>query len=373
VKITGIETIRIKSSEFSTPVYPSWAPGSSWSSRTMTVVRVDTDEGITGWGQVQSGEEGKVRGVLAPRLIGQDPFLLEQHARAFQNANGAWGVEIALWDIIGKAAGQPLWKLWGGYRDRVPAYASCVEVRPPAQRAEDARIAQSQGWRSMKLRLHDWTLKEDIAQVVAVREAVGDDFVILVDANQAQQPGTSQPDEGPVWTYNRALETARELQNLGVYWLEEPLHRYDFDNLRRLCAATDILIAGGENNRLMHEFRTMIETNVYDLLQPESMVTGTMSDLRKIASFAEMHRKPVAPHHGGGGLGVVAHLHLACAIPNASYFELLHEPPAMTTEDFQFYLQTPLAVDAEGNIVAPSGPGLGVEPDMDKLAAFRVD
>jgi L-alanine-DL-glutamate epimerase-like enolase superfamily enzyme len=221
--------------------------------------------------------------------------------------------------------------------------------------------------------LHDWTLAQDIAQVSEVRRAMGDDFVVLVDANQAQQPGTLQPNEGPVWTYERALQTARELQQLSVYWLEEPLDRYDFTGLARLCAAVEILIAGGENNRGLHELRWIIEQDVYDVIQPEAMVAETLSGLRKIAALGELHRKLVAPHHGGGGLGLAAHLHLACAIPNSTYFEMLHEPPGMSSDDFQWYLQEPLRIDADGFIVAPSAPGLGVEPDPDKLRAYRAE
>jgi D-galactarolactone cycloisomerase len=102
------------------------------------------------------------------------------------------------------------------------------------------------------------------------------------------------------------------------------------------------------------------------------MVSETMSSLRKVCALAELHRKLVAPHHGGGGIGLVAHLHLACAIPNSTYFEMLCEPPLMTTADFQWYLEEPVQVDADGLIVAPSGPGLGVQPDTEKIAAHRV-
>jgi len=245
-------------------------------------------------------------------------------------------------------------------------------LRSGARRAVDAAARRAEGWRAIKLRLHDWTLESDIAQVEHVRRAMGDDFVILVDANQAQQPGTPQPEEGPVWRYERALQTARELQRLGVFWLEEPLDRYDFDGLKRLCASVDLLIAGGENNVGLHELRWLIEQDVYDVIQPEAMVAETLSSLRKIAALGEMHHKLVAPHHGGGGLGLAAHLHLACAIPNSTYFEMLCEPPSMTTDDFQWYLAEPLGVNADGDIVAPQGPGLGVEPDPDKIARFRV-
>ena len=163
-------------------------------------------------------------------------------------------------------------------------------------------------------------------------------FTLLVDANQAQLPGTLQPRAGPVWSYERALQTARELERLGVYWLEEPLDRYDFDNLTRLCAAVDILIAGGENNCGLHEYRWLIERNCYDVLQPEAMVGETMSQIRKACALAEMHHKLCAPHHGGGGLGFVAHLHLCAAIPNCPFVEVFHDPPGFSSDIFQWYL-----------------------------------
>lgn len=373
MKITDLEVMRLRGPDYARPLYPAWTPGGSWINRESVLVRVDTDEGIVGWGAMYAGDVPSViEGYIKPQLIGKDPFSLEQHARLFRSAGTAWGIEIALWDIIGKATGQPLYQLWGGHKDRVPGYASCIEVRSGEQRADDIAARRAEGWRATKLRLHDWTMREDIAQVEGVRRALGDDFVILVDANQAQQPGTPQLEEGPVWNFERALQTARELERLGVFWLEEPLSRYDFEGLSKLCAAVEINIAGGENNRGLHEYRWLVEQDVYDVIQPESMVSETMSSLRKVCALAEMHRKLVAPHHGGGGIGLVAHLHLACAVPNSTYFEMLCEPPVMTTDDFQWYLEEPVRVDAEGNIAAPSGPGLGVQPDQEKIKAHRI-
>ena len=372
LRIDDFEIIRLRGPELAQAVRPAWAPGSVWNRRDAVLVKLTTDDGIIGWGAPGYAESPLLESWVKPRLLGADPFALEQHARIFRNADGCWGVEMALWDIIGKACGQPLYKLWGGYRDRVPGYASCIELRSGAQRAEDAVARRAEGWRAMKLRLHDWTMAADVAQVEEVRKAVGDEFVLLADANQAQQPGTPQPEEGPVWSYERALQTARELQRLGVFWLEEPLDRYDFDGLRRLCQAVEILIAGGENNRGLHELRWLIEQDVYDVIQPESMVAEAMSGLRKIAAVGELHKKLVAPHHGGGGLGLAAHLHLACAIPNSSYFEMLHEPPGLSSDMFQWYLADPLRVTSEGDILAPPGPGLGVQPDSDKIAQHRI-
>jgi D-galactarolactone cycloisomerase len=323
VKIAEIEVVQLAGPLLSRPLRPAWTPGGERSAWDATLVRIGTDDGLVGWGAIGPREASQIDDWIGPRLLGQDPFALEQHARAFRNAGGAWGAEIALWDLIGKATGQPLYKLWGGHKDRVPGYASCIEVRSGEQRAEDAAARRAEGWRAIKLRLHDWTIEQDLAQVEAVRRALPADFVILVDANQAQQPGTPQPEQGPVWRYERAVQTARELERLGVYWLEEPLDRYDFDGLRRLSASVDLLIAGGENNRGLHEFRWLVEQDVYDVLQPEALVSETMSSLRKIASLAEVHQRLVAPHHGGGGIGLAAHLHLACAIPNSTEFRIL--------------------------------------------------
>jgi D-galactarolactone cycloisomerase len=368
MKITDIQTFELAGPPLEQPLRPAWAPGTEWRAWRGTVVKVFTDAGIVGIGSPGYGASPVIDTWLKPQLIGQDPFALERHAPLFRMANAAWGVEIALWDIIGKACGQPLYKLWGGYRDRVPAYASFIECRSPERRAEDVQARRAEGWRAVKLRLHDWTLAEDIAQVEAVRRAVGDTVTILVDANQAQQPGTMHPAPGPVWSYERALHTARELERLGVYWLEEPLDRYDFEGLTRLCAAVDILIAGGENNRGLHEYRWLIERDCYDVLQPEAMVGETMSQIRKACALAELHRKLCAPHHGGGGLGFVAHLHLCAAIPNCPYVEVFHDRPGMSSDDFQWYLAEPIKLDpADGCMAVPQQPGLGVELDEEKL------
>ena len=371
MKITDVQVLQLAGPPLPTPVNPAWAPGSQWTRFWGTIVKIFTDEGIVGIGSPGYGISPKIESWIKPQLIGQDPFALERHARIFRNAGEGWGVEIALWDIIGKACGQPVYKLWGGYRDRVPAYASCIEMRGPQRRADDVLRFKEVGWRAAKLRTHDWTVAKDIAQVAVVRSAVGGDFTLMVDANQAQQPGTMQPEEGPVWDYARALQTARELQDLGVYWLEEPLGRHDFDNLSRLCEAVEILIAGGENNLGLHEYRWLVERNCYDVLQPEAMVGETMSQIRKACAYAEMHHKLCAPHHGGGGLGFVAHLHLCAAIPNCPFVEVFHEPPGLDSDLFQWYLKEPIRIDpADGCMPLPQKPGLGVELDEEKIRRF---
>ncbi len=371
MKITDIQVMQLDGPALDRPLEPAWAPGSTWRRWGGTIVQVFTDEGIVGIGSPGYTVSPLIESWIKPQLIGTDPFALEQHARIFDNAGTAWGIEIALWDIIGKACGQPVYKLWGGYRDRVPAYASFIEVGTPEQRSDDVLGVSDAGWRAAKLRIHDATLQQDIAQVEAVRLAVGNDFTLLVDANQAQQPGTLQPEPGPVWRYERALQTARELEKLGVFWLEEPLGRYDFDNLTRLAESVDLLIAGGENNIGLHEYRWLIDRNCYDVLQPEAMVGQTMTQIRKACAYAEMHHKLCAPHHGGGGLGFIAHLHLCAAIRNCPYVEVFHEPGGLTSDLFQWYLTEPIQLDPkDGCMVLPQKPGLGVELDQDKIARY---
>jgi L-alanine-DL-glutamate epimerase-like enolase superfamily enzyme len=366
MKITSIEA-EIVRVPYGGTLEPAWSPGTTWRESAATVYRVNTDEGVTGIG-ASRGAPDLTNTVVSPLLAGRDPSYIEPIVRTIINGAGGWsaistacGVEMALWDLAGKVAGVPLYRLWGAHTDRIKAYASMVEVRTPERRAEDALMLLGRGYRAIKLRLHSATIQEDLAQVEAVRLAVGDRMEIMVDANQAQEPGTPGSENSVFWGYDRALATAKELFGLGVTWLEEPLPRYDFDGIRKLTAATDLPIAGAENNIGLHEFRQLIDTNCYDVLQPDALVCGGISMLRKIGAYAEMHYKPVAPHHGGNGLGVATHLHLSASMPNSPWVELLQDPPAMEASEFQGLLAAPLEPDADGFVHLPEGPGLGVE------------
>lgn len=375
LKITGIDATIVRT-PYPGTLEPAWSPGTVWRESAATIYRVHTDAGITGIGAAR-GNPDVVTNVVGPLLAGTDPARIEPIVRSVINAAGGFaaiptaaGIEMALWDLMGKAAGLPLYRLWGAHTDHIRAYASMVEVRTPERRAEDARMLLERGYTAIKLRLHDETIRQDIAQVEAVRAAVGDRMTILVDANQAQEPGTPGAERSIVWGYDRAVATARELYQLGVAWLEEPLPRYDFDNQRRLAAATDLPIAGGENNVGLHEFRTLIDTECYDVLQPDALVCGGIGLLRKVAAYAELHGKPVAPHHGGNGLGVATHLHLSASLANSPWVELLQDPPAMEAAQFQGILATPLVPEADGFVRLPEAPGLGVELAEHVIAAL---
>lgn len=370
IKITDIKLLTMKVIEEMGVLEPAWNVGGQMKMQRGggTVVEVHTDQGIVGIGP---GVSRDLLPALKQHLVGQDPFDTERHLKVLgYHARGAGyrgsaGIDIALWDVIGKACGQPLYKLWGGGRDRIPAYASMVRLSTPEERAELAVVLKGQGWQAMKLRIHHETMAEDIDTVETVRKAVGDDMDLLVDANQAQSAHGWQP--GVLWDYRRALETARALQDLGCGWLEEPLPRYAFDDLARLNGEVDMAIAGGENNRGLHEFVQMVERDVYDLLQPEGMVNGGLTDLLKIGTLAELFGKQIAPHHGGRQLGTVAHAHLVASWDHSPYLELLHDPPIGDYRHGFSALVNPLVVDDDGCVALPQGPGLGVAIDRDLI------
>jgi L-alanine-DL-glutamate epimerase-like enolase superfamily enzyme len=188
---------------------------------------------------------------------------------------------------------------------------------------------------------------------------------IMVDANQAQSSANWQP--GVLWDFRRAVATARELERLNCYWLEEPLPRYEFDALAELNRLVEIPLAGGENNRGVHEFLWMLQKGVYDILQPESLVADGVTGLRKIAALAEAFGKRIAPHHGGGNIGVIAHLHLIASWPHAPYIELLHDPPIGSYRHGLSIIEDPPLVDKQGYLPLPQGPGLGVAINGDLI------
>jgi L-alanine-DL-glutamate epimerase-like enolase superfamily enzyme len=355
-------------------VRPAWQPGLVVSSHNFTLVRIVTDEGIVGVGGTSGHVAAAISAQVKPYLVGEDPFATERLARVYRSAaSGIWCVDMALWDIIGKAARLPLYRLWGHFRERVPAYASAVEMGTPADRAALTLHYQGAGFRAVKLRLHNEKMADDLAILDACLKATRGEVDFIVDANQATSLPCPEP--GIRWDYPRALRTARELEARGVLWLEEPLARYDFDNLIRLREATEIQIAGGEKNQGLHEFRWLIERGVYDIIQPDCAMSEGVSQLRKVAALAEMYKRDFVPHHSMSGIGLAAVIHLACTFPGTTWIELMYEPTTRTIEAYQQLggiLESRIWIDSEGNVAAPDGPGLGVTINERLIAKYAV-
>jgi D-galactarolactone cycloisomerase len=356
-----------------TPFYPSWIPGYPQGRNSALIVQLQTDEGITGIsaGVVFLDEAKGLPSLLRPFLLNRDPFQVEDFIRVLRSASflgyRAWFVEAALWDIIGKAAGMPVYKLLGGGTGVLRAYASTGELRDPDRRVEDVLAIREMGFAGVKLRIRYPTVGQDLAIVRAVRDAVGDSMEIMVDANQGWPIHGFAP--YPRWDLKRALRTARALEELNVSWLEEPLYKHDYDGYAVLCSSTALPLAGGEFNSDLHEFRDLIQRGCLDILQPDvTLATGILNG-KKVAGMAEAANLQFSPHTWTNGLGLAANLHLMAAVPNCPWCEYPYEPPGWTPEARDFMLTEPIRVAGDGTIRVLNGPGLGVELDMERIRA----
>ncbi len=368
IKITDIRLVNLRIVKQIGSLEPAWALGTrmSFAIGGGSYLEVHTDQGLVGIGP---DVDPAVIPSLKRAFVGKDPFDTERYIaqNRFYTGSGPQrnqAIDIALWDLIGKACNQPLYKLFGAAKEAVPCYAAMAQLSTPEERASMAVRLADEGWKAMKLRLHHPTMKEDIAVVEAVRKAVGNRLQILIDANQAVH--TPSFLSTPRWDLRRAELTARELERLECYYLEEPLAMYAFDDLAELCRKVSIPIAGGESNKGFHEFFWMMERGVYDIIQPEVLFSGGITGCRKIAAVAEAFNKFVIPHNGSMRIGNVAHLHLVASWPNAPYLEVLHDPPIGDyRHNWAIFKNPPVVVNSQ--IQMPQGPGLGVEIDPDLI------
>ena len=353
---------------------PAWARGRNQPNLLMVLVEVETDDGVTGIGAAHAGLEAAItiERFVAPYFIGQDPTYVERLVPVLRDTEilGApvYCMEMPLWDIVGKLAGLPVARLWGGYSDRVPAYCATAEIRAPEQRVEDVRRILSEGYRAVKLRFHRPDPREDLKVVEAVRKAVGDRIEIMVDANQAGvEPGHGGHQ---AWGFPLTLTVARELERMNVRWLEEPLPRHDYDGLKRLRDKLSTLaVAGGEDNHGVHEFKLLVDRGCYDILQPDALLSEGVGQMRKIAALAEVAGLEVAPHTWGNGIGLMANLHLSAAIPNCPFLEFPHDPPSGWTAAARDQMMAePLVIDDEGCVRVPQRPGFGIVLDEERIA-----
>jgi D-galactarolactone cycloisomerase len=357
--------------------HPAWGRGQVQRSFFITVVEVETAGGVTGVTAAEAGLEAAVAidRFVAPHLIGQDAAAPERFISVLRDAeilgSPVYCIEIALWDIVGKLAGMPVYKLWGAATDRVPAYCATGEVRDPAARVEDCRRILEDGFRAVKLRFHSDDPRDDLRVVEAVRADLGDRLAILVDANQAGVlPGVGGHRQ---WSLRTAIDVALELERLRVTWLEEPLSRHDYAGLRTLREHVATLqIAGGENNHGLPEFALLIGQGCYDVLQPDAVLSEGVYQLRKIAALAEASGLSVAPHTWTHGIGLLANLHLVASISNTSWFEFPHEPPGWPAAAFSQMLLDRPWIDAGGCLAVPDRPGFGFELDQDLIERHTV-
>lgn len=363
MKIKEVNLIKTELINTIGEIEPAWNQGTymKFDVGGNTFTEIITDEGISGYGPAVSES---ILNQIKNYLIGKDPLTINQHFNelnyqvSFTPYQGITGIDIALWDIKGKYTGLPLYKLWGGSSNKIIPYASLISLSGVKQISDITKVLLDEGWKAIKLRLHHETINEDIAIVTEVRKIVGDKMTIMVDANQAQSNYIYQ--SGIIWDFSRAKKTAIELEKLDIFWLEEPLARHDYSNLTKLNQELDLHIAGGENNTNVDDFIHFTNINCYDIYQPESMVLGGVTPLLKIGTIAELYRKKIVPHHGGGDLGLIANAHLVASWDHSPYLEMLHEPPVADFRHKLFSIVGGIDFN-QGYITLSEEPGLGIK------------
>ena len=331
--------------------------------------RVRTDDGIEGigWAGAQAGADRAIleaARALGGHAVGVDVFDTERvwesmfqpklFGRRGLTVRSMSSIDIAMWDAAGKTAGVPLYKLLGGYRNRVPAYLAggyYVEGKGMDDLAEEMRGKVAAGARYVKMKIAGAPMAEDVERVRVVREAIGPGVELMVDANNAYSP-------------LEAIRFARRIEDLDIYWFEEPVHAEDYEGLARVWAHTAIPIATGENEYTRYGFRDLIACGGVDILQPDANVLGGITEYRHIASLASAHGLPVAPH--GSAL---LHVHLVAAVSNG----LIVEHVVTEGESKRGFFKTSLQLDAEGMVSPPEAPGLGIELDEEFLKEHLVE
>ncbi|MBU2053931.1 MAG: mandelate racemase/muconate lactonizing enzyme family protein [Proteobacteria bacterium] len=327
------------------------------------MVRIDTDEGVSGWGEafghrIWPATRAAIDTLIGPQCIGRDPAAIGALVGDLQrNLHGVGrngpamyalsAIDIALWDIAGKLAGLPLYRLLGGgLRQDLPAYASLLRYGDPAAVARSTEEALSRGYRRIKV--HE--IGE--AQIKAARETAGPDIPLMVDCNCP-------------WTVEQAVDMARRLSPYDLQWLEEPVWPPEnHAGLAEVRRRGKIAVAAGEN-AMAADFKGMFEVGAVSYAQPSVTKVGGVSEMRKVITLAESFGVEVVPHSAYFGPGLMASLHLIAAlVPEA--------PVERFFCDFDLNPYHDAIHPKDGRIAIPQGPGLGVDPDPKVIEKLRV-
>lgn len=365
--IERIEILRYRY-PLDSPFHATWDPNPRHFHAT-TIVRVTAGEFEgAGSGDAMLGFAGH-----EDLFLGRSPFEIDRHVAVLDNLQfhygRMWPLEVALWDLMGQISGQPLWRLLGGSRQTVPLYASTGQRLDLDERVSAVLSLKRSGFRAAKLRFYHHEPSEDVAIIRSVRDAVGDDMTLLVDANQAwRMPWDTRPS----WDLQQALRVAAALSELDVYWLEEPLHRHNYSGLAELRRRAGVRIAAGEGIREFSELHQYLDRGSLDVYQPD--VVWSTGILRGIQLAREVQARGhiYSPHTWGDGLVLLANLHVFAAVSHAPFVEYPTDPPYWTPERRDFLLPALLQPGSDGSLSLPEEPGLGIRIDWDAISRWRV-
>lgn len=357
--------------------------------RTAHIVEVVTDEGIHGYGeafgggQVALANKAIIELVIRPMILGEDPLdreriwhkvynLLRDHGQKGMPIQSLSGVDIALWDIAGRYLKLPLYKLLGGaFRQSISVYGYGMMLQrvPELEKSfagESIRIVEA-GYKAIKMKI-GLGASRDIQLVKAVREAIGPDILLMVDANHA-------------YTAREAIPLGRKLEHLDVFWFEEPVAPEDHQGYRDVCTALDLPVAGGEAEFTRWGFRDLIANRCVDVLQPETCGLGGITEYCKVLALAHTYFIPVVNHVWGSAVAVATNLHLLAALPDlpgaAEPVQPMLEYDTTPNRFREELLVKPLDIPGQvkrngGWVSLPPGPGLGIEIDLNFQKRFEV-
>ncbi|WP_254534607.1 mandelate racemase/muconate lactonizing enzyme family protein [Halomarina litorea] len=344
---------------------PTWIPDYPQASHEVELFELETDAGITGVAASPSFAGGvDYEDALSYFLVGEDPHDVAGIRAKLDSINlvgpRPWHVELALWDIVGKDAGKPVYELLGASARDVPVYASTGEVQSAEDRIEYVEARVEEGFEAVKLRV---TAPDHVDVVREVREAFPD-LTLMVDANKGWAVRVMDHEER--WSFAEALAVARELESVGdVAWLEEPLPRHNFDAYARLRDRTDVPIAGGEFNDGAWQLHEFLDRGALDVIQPDAALATGIRGATDVAAAAARRDVEFVPHTWTNGVGFAANLHVLTAA-GSPWCEYPLEPP--WTPSVRDFLLTETLTHDDGTIRAPDGPGLGVELDREAVA-----
>lgn len=369
MKITAITLDRLRL-ELDPPLRAAWDPDPR-RHFDATIVRVHTDDGVTGIG---SGDTMAGFEAVEHLFLGEDPLAIVRHVKVIETANfhggRFWPLEAALWDIIGQVAGLPVATLFGNAARSLPAYASSAELKAPEERVETALKAREAGFRAMKIRIDRDHVNDGVAAVAAVRDALGPDFEIMVDLNQSWRMAG---DTNPASDLAKTRKLVRRLAELDVFWVEEPLPYHDLDGFRTLRAENPgVRIAAGEMHHSVPELLRYLEEDVLDVYQPDVVLAAGLHRARTLAELAQLKHRAFTPHSWTNGIGVLANLHVAAGVGGGPYFEFPWDPPGWTPERRDFMLAEPVMITPAGELAVPRRPGLGIELDEEAVDRWRI-
>jgi D-galactarolactone cycloisomerase len=357
------------------------ARGMLYSARTSCLVEISTDAGLTGWGECY-GPASIARAAveyLAPRVAGRDPFdatviwedlynRIKDYGLSGITIAAISGIDIALHDLMGKEVGKPAHKLLGGaFRTHVPAYATGLYFIDPAHLVEEAVDEAAhyvqQGFRAIKMKIGLGDLVADVARIKAVRDAIGADVKLAVDANHC-------------FTVPQAIRLGRALEALDIMWFEEPIAPEDLAGYADVTRALDVAVAGGENEFTRWGFRNIVERKAMDIVQPDVCAAGGLSECMRIASLCTAHGVECIPHAWGSVIGLAATLQFLGALPDQPP-AWRPFPPMLEFEQTPNPLRDTLAVNpitigSDGAVAIPQAPGLGIEIDRTVLEQYRL-